>query len=135
MAFFEWKKEYSVDIKKIDDQHIELVKHLNNLYDAMKAGKGKDALETVLIGLVKYTKEHFSSEESLMKLYKFPGYAEHKQKHKKLTEHVALLKQKFDSGEISNPIQITNFLKDWLTKHIMGTDKAYGPFLNAKGVR
>ncbi|MCP4692450.1 MAG: hypothetical protein GY859_30680 [Desulfobacterales bacterium] len=35
---------------------------------------------------------------------------------------------------ISNPIQITNFLKDWLGKHIMQTDKAYGPFLNTKGV-
>ena len=70
-----------------------------------------------------------------MKLYKYPDYDEHKQKHKKLTEHVVALKQKFDSGEISNPIQITNFLKDWLTKHIMGTDKAYGPFLNGKGVK
>jgi hypothetical protein len=40
---------------------------------------------------------------------------EHKQKHIKLTEHVVKLKRKFDSGEISNPIQITNILKDWLS--------------------
>jgi hemerythrin len=27
-----------------------------------------------------------------------------------------------------------NFLKNWLVKHILGTDKAYGPFINGKGI-
>ena len=134
MAFIDWDQGYSVGIKKIDDQHKKLVTHLNNLYEAMQAGKGKDALKTVLNGLVQYTREHFSTEESLMKLYDYPGYDEHKRKHEKLAEHVVRLKQKFISGEISSPIQITNFLKDWLVKHIKGTDKSYGPFLNSKGV-
>ncbi|MFH0730004.1 MAG: bacteriohemerythrin [Pseudomonadota bacterium] len=135
MAFFEWKYDYSVGIAKIDDQHKVLVGFLNDLYDSMMAGKGKETLDAVLINLVEYTKTHFATEESLMKLYEYPDYEVHKQKHDKLTGYVLELKQKFDSGQISNPIQITNFLKDWLGKHIMGTDKRYGPFLNAKGVR
>jgi len=28
-----------------------------------------------------------------------------------------------------------DFLKPWLSNHIMGSDKKYTPFLNAKGVR
>ena len=135
MAFFDWKDDYSVGIAKIDDQHKKLVGFLNELYDAMKAGKGKDALDTVLVGLVEYTKTHFATEESMMKLHKYPDYEVHKEKHDKLTAYVIDLKKKFDAGQISNPIQITNFLKDWLGKHILGTDKMYGPFLNGKGVR
>lgn len=135
MAFFEWKNDYSVGIAKIDEQHKILVGFLNELYESMKAGKGKETLDSVLINLVEYTKTHFATEESLFKLYKYPDYETHKQKHDKLTVYVLELKQKFDSGQISNPIQITNFLKDWLLKHIMGTDKLYVPFLNAKGVR
>jgi len=27
------------------------------------------------------------------------------------------------------------FLKEWLTNHIQGDDKGYGPFLNSKEVR
>jgi len=27
-----------------------------------------------------------------------------------------------------------NFLKDWLTKHILAVDKKYGAFFNSKGV-
>lgn len=135
MAFFEWKSDYSVGIKQLDEQHREIVTHLNNLYDTMKKGKGRDTLDNVLNGLVQYTKKHFSKEESLMRLYKFPGYDEHIQKHKKMAERVVQLKQKFDTGEISSPVQITNFLKEWLSKHIMGTDRAYGAFLNERGVR
>jgi hemerythrin len=135
MAFFEWREDYSVGIKKIDEQHKKLVGHLNDLYEAMSTGKGKDALNSVLNGLVQYTKEHFSTEESLMKLYNYPEYEAHRQKHEKMAEHVVKLKQKVDSGEISNPRQITDFLKEWLAKHILSTDKMYGPFLNEKGVR
>jgi hemerythrin len=135
MAFFNWKQEYSVGIKKIDDQHKVLVENLNELYESMQAGKGRETLAEVLDGLVKYTQGHFATEESLMKLYKYPGYEEHKQKHTSMKDHVLSLKQKYDDGTISNPIQITNFLKDWLKKHIMITDKAYSPFLVQKGVK
>jgi hemerythrin len=135
MALFEWKNDYSVGIAKIDEQHMEIVVFLNELYDSMKAGKGKDTLNAVLKSLMEYTRTHFTTEESLMKLYAYPDYEAHKQKHEKMTQHVLELKKQYDFGQISSPIQIANFLKDWLTKHIQGTDKSYGPFLNAKGVR
>lgn len=135
MAFFDWKEDYGVGIKKIDEQHKQLVGFLNDLYESMKAGKGKDALNTVMSGLLEYTKEHFVTEESLMKLYDYPDYESHREKHRKMAEHVLMLKGKVDSGELTRPLQITDFLKDWLSKHIMTTDKLYGPFLNQKGVR
>jgi hemerythrin len=135
MALFEWKNDYSVGIAKIDEQHMEIVVFLNELYDSMKAGKGKDTLNAVLKSLMEYTRTHFTTEESLMKLYAYPDYEAHKQKHEKMTQHVLELKKQYDFGQISSPIQIANFLKDWLTKHIQGTDKSYGPFFNAKGVR
>jgi hemerythrin len=50
-----------------------------------------------------------------------------------MTQHVYSLVEKFEAGEITSPIQISNFLKDWLSKHILQTDKAYGPYLTGKG--
>lgn len=135
MAFFPWKPEYSVGIEKFDRQHKVLVGYLNELYEALESGRGRRALAHVLNGLVAYTHTHFTSEEVLMERYRFPGYAEHKHKHDKMTAHVRMLKRKFDSGEITSPVQITNFLNSWLARHIMGTDKDYGPFLAEKGVK
>lgn len=135
MDLFQWKDCYSVGIKKVDEQHKKIVGLLNDLYESMKAGKGKETLGVVLKDLFEYTKTHFVTEESLLALYKFPDFEEHKKKHEKMKEHVLILNQKFVSGEISSPLQITNFLKEWLAKHILETDKVYGPFLNEKGVR
>ena len=134
MTFFEWKDSYQTGIRKIDDQHRRLVDYLNELYDAMKAGKGKDALESVFKGLLDYTKTHFAAEEGMMKLYRYPDYQAHKDVHEKLTAHVQHLYRQFQAGSIASPIQITNFLKDWLNKHILGTDQKYAPFLKTKGV-
>lgn len=77
--------------------------------------------------LVDDTRSHFASEEALIKLYGYAGYERHKAKRDKMAGHVVSLVKKFEGGEISSPIQITNFLKDWLSRHIQETDKAYGP--------
>ena len=135
MPFFIWKAEYSVGVQKLDDQHQQLVGLLNQLYEALEAGQGKEALGKILKSLMAYTKEHFLSEESLMKLYGYPGYLDHKAKHERMTVHVRTLAGQYAAGEISSPIQISNFLKDWLKKHILGTDMEYRPYLQGKGVR
>jgi hemerythrin len=132
---FPWKEEYEVGVKNLDDEHRRLVGYLNDLYASMKAGKGMDALKAVLSQLVHYTDTHFASEESLMKLNGYEGFKAHKEKHEKMAGHVRGLVRKFDVGDITSPIQITNFLKDWLSRHILETDKAYGPFLRSKGVQ
>jgi len=31
-------------------------------------------------------------------------------------------------------LEVMNFLKDWLSHHILSVDKKYAPFLNEKGI-
>jgi len=134
MAFLNWSDDYSVGIERIDRQHQKIVAFLNDLYEAMHAGKGKDALGKVLSDMVLYTKTHFKTEEDLMAQYNFPGYQDHKETHEKMAAKVLELSQQFRDGVITNPIQITNFLKKWLANHINNTDRKYGAFLVSKGV-
>lgn len=135
MAFFNWNSEMSVGIPKIDQQHQKLVGFLNELYEAMQAGKGKDTLGKVLNDLLLYTKTHFAAEEQVMSTHRYPGYEDHKARHDKMARKVKDLHEQFRQGSLASPIQITNFLKDWLAKHIMETDKKYGPFLASRGVK
>ena len=79
MAFFNWEDRFSVGIAEIDMQHQKLVQMLNELYDAMKAGKGNDVLGKVLNGMIQYTASHFATEERYMKLHgnsPWPGTAD-----------------------------------------------------------
>jgi hemerythrin len=134
MALITWTEALSVSIKEFDDQHKKLVAMVNELHSAMGSGKGKEVMGKILDGLVEYTKSHFAAEERLMQKHGYAGYVAHKAQHDALTKQVAELHASVREGKAVVTVDVMNFLKDWLARHIMDTDKKYGPFLNGKGV-
>ena len=134
MELFEWNDEYLVNIKSIDEQHKKLVEIINKLNEAMYEGQGCEMLEPVLKELVEYTKTHFANEENLLSTNGYPDYEEHKKKHDDLTKEAVDLQKQFEGGRIMITMQVMKFLKDWLSNHILNTDKKYSSFLNGKGV-
>jgi len=135
MALLTWQDKYSVGIREIDEQHKQLIKMINDLNDAMLAGKGKDALMPVLNKLAGYCVSHFAVEEKLFDTHAYPETADHKDKHNKMTAKVKALIGEVQSGKSTISVEVMNFLKNWLEKHIMETDQKYGPYLNSKGVK
>lgn len=133
-VLFPWSDEYSVQIVVIDMQHKKLVGMVNELHQAMVEGHGKDRLGAILSNLINYTHAHFQSEEHFMESCQYPDYANHKKEHDQLTKTVLEFQSKFQKNEVGLTIEVMDFLKNWLGKHILGSDKKYGPFLNAKGL-
>lgn len=127
--YFHWDEKYNVGIKEIDAQHRQLAQLVNELYTAMYAGEGRDVLDDVLTGLLLYTQIHFQTEEDFMKKHGFPEFNTHKQIHEKMKSKVLELKKAFEEEKISNPVQISNFLRSWLIRHILKTDMKYAVFL------
>jgi len=134
MAIITWQDKYSVGIKEIDMQHKQLIAMINELNDAMLAGKGKEALLPVLNKLAGYCVSHFAVEEKYFDTYAYPESADHKDKHRKMTAKVKALIADVQSGRSTISVEVMSFLKNWLDKHIMETDKKYGPYLNSKGL-
>lgn len=123
MALIDWKNEYSINNKIIDEQHKKLVDLINQLHVAMGAGKGKDILGNILDELVSYTVFHFSSEEKFMKDHNYSGYSLHKIEHDKLTRQVVEFQNNYKAGKSVVSQELLKFLKDWLVNHIIGSDK------------
>ena len=134
MAYMSWKELYSVNVKEIDEQHKKLIGMINELHDAMKVGKGKVVTSLILKEMIDYAATHFATEEKYMIKFEFPGYAQHKAEHDAFSVKVLDFQQKYNEGSIALSFEVMEFLEDWLVKHILGTDKQYGPFLNMKGV-
>jgi hemerythrin-like metal-binding protein len=131
---FPWSETYSVRIGIIDIQHKNLVNIVNELHEAMRAGHAKEKLGQILSNLIKYTQIHFATEEKFLKSHAYPDYPQHKGEHDRLTATVVDFQHQFQQSEIGLTIEVMEFLKDWLIKHIQGSDKKYAPFLNAHGV-
>ncbi|NJM14282.1 MAG: hypothetical protein HC896_01855 [Bacteroidales bacterium] len=49
MSLITWNEKYSVGIKEIDNQHVNLVNIINELHDAMLKGKGKTSAWTMFL--------------------------------------------------------------------------------------
>jgi len=134
MALITWSDTLSVKVKQFDDQHKKLVDMVNQLFDAMKTGKGNQVMGDILKQLIAYTQTHFAAEERLLKQYAYPDFEAHKKEHNALVMQVLDLQKQFQEGKPVLTQNIMTFLRDWLSRHIQGDDKKYGIFLNGKGV-
>ena len=134
MAFFTWNNSYSVGVQQFDGEHQKLFSIMNELYDGMKAGKGKDVLDGVLQMLIGYTEQHFSSEEAIMGRAGYAGLQSQVEQHRQFTTKMKDFQTQYRAGAVALSIQLLDYLRDWLKSHIAGADKSYTSYLNAKGV-
>lgn len=130
-----WKSTMNVNIRQIDEQHKKLVAMLNDLHKAMKLKKSNKVMTSIIERLIEYTKSHFATEEKLFAQHGYPQGKQHTEAHKKLTEQVIDIQRKFQSGEIMASSELMNLLKNWLLKHIQGTDMKFASFLRERGVK
>jgi len=134
MSIIQWDESLSVKVKEIDAQHQKLINLLNELFDAMRVGKGNQILGGILHSLVTYTQTHFKNEEMYFDKFQYPDAVAHKAEHKKLVEKTMKFKTDFEAGKVGISIPLMDFLSNWLKDHIKGTDKKYGPFFNQNGL-
>jgi hemerythrin len=135
MAFIEWSDDLSVKVQEIDEQHKKLIGMINALNDAMGAGKSKDALKGILDGMVDYTVMHFGVEEKYMEKFNFGETFQHKSEHKNFVKKTLELKNGFEENKLMISMEVMDFLKDWLQKHIKGIDKKYTNCFQENGLR
>ncbi len=135
MPIFEFSEKYSVNVKSIDDQHCKLFGLINTLHEAMKQSKGKEILGEILNELEEYTRSHFSTEETYMRQFNYPGYSAHVAEHAEFIRRVEKFKQDFEANKLALSLQVMNFLKGWLTEHILVVDQRYSVCFQEHGLK
>lgn len=131
-VMIQWSDAFSVGNARIDGQHKRLVGLVNHLYESMMEGRANAEVKHVLDELIEYTAQHFSDEEAMQKLYKYPGLVAHQKLHHDLVEQVLALQERVAQGEPLGT-NVFNFLKSWLVNHIQSEDKQYAPYLPSSG--
>lgn len=134
IPFVEWSEVPKVEVAEIDAEHAELIRLLNGLFDAMKAGRGRDRVGSTLDGLAKYTRTHFQNEERLMRIHGYPEIEAHRAQHAALLEQIASFRTKLkdDGASLTISLDLLDFLKSWLIEHIETADAKLGAHLHSK---
>jgi methyl-accepting chemotaxis protein len=131
MSLMAWNDAFATHVGDVDTHHKRLIDFINEIYRGIMLEKDKETVDQTLNELVDFTVMHFAYEESLFDKYGYDDAKSHKEKHKTLLGQVGDYVGRYKNGEnISH--ELLSFLKNWLTKHIMGVDQKYADFLRSK---
>ena len=132
----EWTEDLLIGDALIDEQHKQLIEHLNNLTRAITHQLGPERVAETLGFLMDYTDTHFASEEEHMAEQAYPGLEVQKELHAKFRDILDDMERDFrEEGATPELAEaIDTLLANWLLKHIRGVDAEFGAFLKSKGV-
>ena len=130
-----WKDEYSVGVKSLDLDHQKLLTLLNQFNTAYEYAMSEEFERQALKELTDYTQYHFDREEKLMEENEYPDLEAHKAQHQIMINEINRLEKKYGEQGHDAFEEVSEFLKNWLIKHINGTDKQYTAHLNSRGIK
>jgi len=133
---FSWSPELSIGFDDIDSQHKELLERFNKLQAACRNGQGKEEIRELFDFLDNYVMEHFTDEERIMYLYKYPDIMAHQQVHLELITKLRKLKRQMHEYQISSSlvVDLTQTMFEWIVDHIQREDILLGKFLAKQSV-
>lgn len=130
----QWSDALLTGVAEIDRQHRILVDTLNEARVKLTVETDDPLFEQITRDLLAYAIYHFNTEEQLMQQF---GYSTaspeeagaHLAAHRSFSEQVVALRDKARAGNPGSREALLVFLKNWLTNHIMTTDKRLGQFI------
>jgi len=123
MAAMEWKDSFSVGNEKMDAQH-------KGLFDLVNLMDDEDMIGIALERLKSYVQEHFRDEERLLEAAGYPDLEAQKTQHKEFEDWLAQTHQSYVTGGGKTlRADVQDYLKGWLTEHILTSDKAYSSWI------
>ena len=135
MAKIEWTSDLSVGVGIVDEQHKRLFELIDDFYANIQSKSPAERMNVLIKALKDYSVKHFTEEEALMRKAEYGEYDIHKQQHDAFIAKVEDFAVRYNAGKLILTVEITNFIKDWLIKHISIMDKKYIPSFSAKGIR
>jgi len=123
-----WSDEIEFGHEVIDHDHKMLLALINQI-GAPENRSDIIAVEFVLDELLGYTISHFAREEEIMAAAEYPGLTEHQEHHRALFEEVACMQSHLAMHRDDVGEHLSQFLSDWLVRHIMHEDRLYCPYI------
>ena len=129
--FMKWEPGFNLGIEIIDEQHKKIVELINRLNIAVLNKDADLKIKGLLDEMTDYADYHFKTEESYFREYHYPLLEEHMNQHNAFIEKVKDFKAKYEAGQ-SITYRLMNYLRKWLTNHILDSDREYVDIIKSK---
>jgi hemerythrin len=136
MATLKWSSRHKLDVPEVDAQHRRWFGLTGAFLDLAQSHQADAAVvEAALADAVDYAKQHFASEEALMRRVRFPEseYKRHCTMHKTFAARAESMAERWVLGQPVEATEVAAFMRGWLVGHILSADIKYiGFYLSAE---
>jgi len=101
------------------------------LFQLIEEIKTKHPTSDIFAKLFHYADSHFCLEEAYMKKLNYPHMAEHIKAHNKFREELGDMIKEQHGFDDNVRVSVSVFLREWLTRHVLGIDKDFEAFVLA----
>jgi hemerythrin len=130
MTFIQWNDSFKVGHAVIDFDHMTLVNITNELFMCVDRGSSGERIAQTISHLIDYVERHFHREETLFLETDYPDVQMHLAMHQDITKTVRDIALIYKTKpEAINIHEVLEFLKKWLTNHILKADQGYIGYL------
>lgn len=132
MPPLEWSEKFRTGLPRVDVQHQEIFRLINQILDPAQERPTSETVQGVLRFLIGYVGEHFADEERFMRASRYPGYDDHHSKHEALTQKANALYLSCVNTQQNMGEELAVFLGNWLATHILETDVPFVQWVKAR---
>jgi hemerythrin len=128
-----WNPSFSVGHEMLDSQHQWLLGLCNDLTDCMASSKdhpleSDSRFHEILNQMLQYAKQHFATEEAILRQCGYPSLDIHKIEHDEYLERVTYIMTQAAEGRLDKTGALM-FLAKWWTDHILVSDMQYSSYM------
>jgi len=117
------KDKYRMYESLINKDQKKIIGTVNKAIDAKQHQEDPNELRKALSHITKDAVRHFTTEESYMKIFKYPGYQYHKEEHQDFSTKALAYRKIILDSDFKTANEILEYLKKWLMKHFQEADK------------
>ena len=133
MSSFKWSKRNAVYIPEFDQQHKNIFRMAEQLYESLQEGARLSALEPLVRALTSEARGHFRSEEKRMESVRYPLTAWHKRQHNAARATTAAVSRSAREGDREGVLEGLEALVKWLGGHTAVTDRMMTAYVRDYG--
>jgi hemerythrin len=130
-----WTADLSTGVAAIDEQHQELMAHVEKFVETADAGRIDELLD-LLHFLGGYVELHFGTEEALMLRAAYPDLEAHRKEHAAFRKTFGELVARF--ARYGEDPRVGEFVRRevcaWIEQHVRTTDRAMADFFRANAL-
>lgn len=122
MALLEWKPEFSVGVKSVDDEHRELIDLINVVYGELHGQCDGESIACFLGDIHAGIAMHFALEERIMKEAGYDEFGVHKDDHEELLDQIRGMMDAIVEDPEEGLALLSKSLSDWFGVHFATHD-------------